>query len=264
MRVGVVENGRRRLHLTLRTHVWLYAGGAVLLVALGLWCIHLLAIDSRTVVESQRIRYEKTCLVRLPCGGFSATAGEVRGVGIVLESRGLWRSHEVQVELPDGPHLLALPRSGGDEKERIARGIEDALADPRASFRHEDGASWAGLLLGLVCVGGGMYVASALQTVNLVADRDEGTVVLSRRRLLWPAARRLELPLAELHSVDTVPHTLRTGRHVVTSWSLRLRTRDGAALPVTYLPMFTEAQARDLARLIRAWMKQAGQGVRPV
>jgi hypothetical protein len=258
MRVGVVENGRRRLHLELRTHVWLYAGSAVLLVALGIWCIRLLAIESRTTVENGQLSHEKTCLVRVRCGGFRAAADEVRGVGVVVESRGLWRSHEVQVELPDGAHLLALPRAGGDEKGWVARGIEDALAAPGASFHHEDGATWAGLLLGLVCIAGGLVVASALQTVAFVADRDEGTVVLSRRRMLWPVAHRVELPLGDLQSVDTMPHTLRTGRHIVTSWWLRLRTRDGTALPVTYLPMFTEGQARELASLIQVWMKRAG------
>lgn len=263
MRVDVIENGRRRLHLVLRTRAWIYLGVAALLVALGAWCIHLLAIESRTIVENGRISYGKTCLVRISCDSFHAAAGEVRGVGVVLRSHGLWRSYEVQVDLADGAHLLALPRSGGDEKERIARGIQAALASPGSSFRHEEGATLPGLVLGLVCIGCGIFAAFAIQTATLVADRDDGMVVVSRRRLLWPGLRQIELPLADLHSVDTASHTLRTTRHVTRSWWLRLRKHDGGVLPVASLPMFTEGQARDLAQLIRNWMKQAGTRVRP-
>lgn len=258
MHVEIVENSRRRLHLALRASTPLYAFFGVMFIGLGLWCIRLLAVETRILVEQQRFSYTNTCLFIFDCGTVQAAAQDVRDVGLVLHARGPWRSQEVQVQLADGAYRLTLPQSGGDEKAAIARDIRAALSRPDASFRHAEGSPVAAALLGLVCIGGGLVICLAIQRVSLLADRDTGRLQLRRRLLLWPIERRVEIDLADLEAVQVVPHTLQTGRHIVTSYSIRLQTRGqhiGDSVCLTFLPMFTERAATSLAQIIRTWLR---------
>ncbi len=118
------------------------------------------------------------------------------------------------------------------------------------------GVDAAGWLLGLVCVGSGAVILLAIQSVDLVADRKSGTLTLTRRLLLWPVLRRLDIALADITGVRERSSTLRTGRHIVTSYAVRLQLRDqsGDGTSLTYLPMFTESAAADVAQIIRAWL----------
>lgn len=250
MRLDVVENNGERLQLQLATNVPLYLIFGALFVLMGLWCTRLLAVEASIVVEQQRFAYTQTCLWVLECGAVHAASSDVRGVSLV--------DHEIEVQLADGPHRLALPHSGGDEKSAIARDIEAALAQPAASFRHVEGSPLAGLSLGLVCIGGGLLILSAIQWITLTADRASGTLRLERRLLLWPRVNRHEIRLADLETVRVIPSTLRTGRHIVTSYSAGLQTRGqrpGDSLRVSFLPMFTEGDATNLAQIILAWMR---------
>lgn len=259
MRVDVVDNSRRRLRIALRTNVPLYTICGLIFVALGVWCIRLLAVEARIVVEQQRFAYTSTCLWIFDCGTVQSAAQDVRSVGIVLHVRGLWRSNEIEVQLTDGAHRLALPQAGGDAKSAIARDVQAALSRPGGSFRHVEGSPVAGLLLGLVCIAGGVLVLFAIQRASLVADRDTGTLELTRRLLLWPIGQKREIDLADLVAVHVVPYTLRTIKHVVTSYSIRLQTRGQSiddSLRLTFLPMFTEGAATDLAQVIRTWIRR--------
>jgi hypothetical protein len=115
----------------------------------------------------------------------------------------------------------------------------------------------AGLLLGLVCIGSGVLIALAIQRVDLVADREAGTINITRRLLLWPTSGKHELRVADIQAVPVVARTLRTGLHIVTSHSVRLQARGqdpDKAVSLTFLPMFTERAANDVAQLIRAWL----------
>ena len=221
----------------------------LLFMGLGLWAIRLLAVESRIVVEQQRFTYTSTCLWVFDCGNAQAEATDVRGVTMV--------GHEIHVQLADGAHRLELPASNGDEKVSMAREIQSALSQPGASFRHEEGSPLAALLLGLVCLGAGRVILSAIQWVTVIGDRDAGTMRVLRRLLFWSPWRERVFSLAEVEAVLVTPHTLRTGRHIVTSYSVRLRTRgrDSAGVGITFLPMFTEKAAGNLARILRAWLK---------
>lgn len=249
MRVDIVENDPQRLRIALRTNVPLYAAFGLLFVALGLVCIRLLAVDVRIVVEQQRLAYTNTCVVILDCGSFGTR--DATAIALV--------DHEVEVRLPDGTRRLELPQSDGEEKAALSRHIQSAMQDPGASFRHREGAPIAGLLLGLVCIGGGVVILAAIQWVRLTADRRLGTLELERRLLLTPPMRR-ELRLTEIEAVRVVPFTLQTPRHIVTSYGVHLLLRRHGAdetVRVTFLPMFTERAAADLARLIRGWLDRA-------
>jgi hypothetical protein len=250
MRLDVVENDSKRLHLTLTTNAPLYAIFGAMFVLMGLWCTRLLAVEASIVVEQQRFAYTQTCLWILDCGAVHSAVADVRDVSLV--------DHEIEVQLADGPHRLALPQSDGDEKVAIARDIEAALARPGTSFRHVEGSPLAGLLLGLVCIGGGLVILSAIQWVGLTADRTAGTLKVTRRLLLWPREKHLQIDLAVLDTVRVIPSTLRTGKHIVTSYSVALQARGQGienSLRVTFLPMFTEGDANELSRIIRAWIR---------
>jgi hypothetical protein len=179
-----------------------------------------------------------------------SAAQDVRSVALV--------GHEIQVELPDGAHRLALPQSDGDENAAIARDIQAALSRPDSSFRHAEGSPLASLLLGLVCVGSGLVILSAIQRVSLIADRGAGTLQLTRRLLLWPGERKQEFRLAEIDAVPVIASTLRTGRHIVTSYGVGLQQRGQEveeAARVTFLPMFTAGAATNLARILEKWLR---------
>jgi hypothetical protein len=249
MHLHVAENTEPRLRLALRSSLPLYVFFGLMFVALGLWCIRLLAVEVRVVVEQQRFAYAQTCVWVFDCGRLLADARDISAVTI--------SGHGVEVRLPDGVHRLAFPLSEGVDKAAIGRDIAAALAQPGATFRHEEGQPVAGLLLGLVCLGSGLLILSATQWVSLDADRRAGTLRLTRRLLVWPWAQAKEFQLADIETVLAVPSTLNTGRHVVTSHAVRLRLRalaGGTWVGITFLPMFTEADATDLARTLRNWL----------
>jgi hypothetical protein len=249
MHVEVVENSRERLHLALRASLPLYAGFGLLFIVLGLCCTWLLAVETRIEVEQRRLLYAKTCLLVFDCDRVGVPVTDVRRVEQV--------GHEVHLETRDGVHALALPQSNDDEKAALARELQAALAHPAGSFRHVEGSPVAGLALGLACVVAGLFILLALQQVSMVADRAAGAVHLTRRLLLWPVARRQEIALAGLEAA-VVPYTLNTGRHVVTSYFVRLQSRGQRvddAVSLTFLPMFTEAAATNVADIIRRWMR---------
>lgn len=115
----------------------------------------------------------------------------------------------------------------------------------------------AGLVLMLTCLGGALTILSAIQWVTLRADREAGTLQLTRRLLLWPRTRRRTLPLAGLRVVHVMAHTLRTDRHLLTSYAMRLQVAGQAAeaaVGLTFLPVFSRDSVIGLARLLRAWV----------
>ena len=118
------------------------------------------------------------------------------------------------------------------------------------------GPQLAGVLLGLVCIGAGLVILAAIQRVDLLADRSTGRLVIERHMALWRGAKRMELAIADIERVLVVASTLDTGRHITTSYSVKLRTGGLAAgeVALTFLPMFTEKDALALARLIEGWL----------
>lgn len=115
------------------------------------------------------------------------------------------------------------------------------------------GAELAGVLLGLVCICAGAVILAAIQRVDLKADRGSGTLEIIRRIALWPVTQRTALRLGEIGGVHILRRTLDTGRHSTASYAVRLQTPHGA-VPLTFLPMFTERDARALAALIEGWL----------
>ncbi|MET0291990.1 MAG: hypothetical protein ABW136_06450 [Steroidobacteraceae bacterium] len=235
MRVEVTENSREKLRLRLRTNVLLYGFFGVFFVGLGLWCIRLLAFEARIVVEQQHLTYTRTCLWLFECERIEASGAEL------------------QAGLP----AFELPQSNGDEKAVIAREVEGALSRPEGAFRHVEGSPGASLLLGLLCIVSGLVILLAIQTVEVVADRAAGTLRLTRRFLFRPAAADRTIALADIEAISSVPWTLRTGKHIVTSYSVRVRRRgetDVESSSLTFLPMFTQTDAARLAQTLRSWL----------
>src|SRR5690606_5172568 len=171
MKIDIVESNSQRLRVEIRTNAPLYVFFGLVFIVLGIWCMRQLAVEARIVVGQQLFTYSNTCLWIIDCGNVVAAAHDVRAVTMV--------GHGIQVDLPGGVYRLALPASDGDEKTAIARDLKAALARPGASYRHEEGAPIAGLLLGLVCIGGGLMILSVIQWVSLSADRDAGTLELT-------------------------------------------------------------------------------------
>lgn len=115
-----------------------------------------------------------------------------------------------------------------------------------------------GLVLGLICMAGGLVILAAVQWVSLEADRDRGTLQITRRLLVWPFEWRHVLRLDELQAIHVLAHTLRTSKHVTTSYAMRLQKHQqdaDDAVSLTFLPMFGAGSVTTLARMIRAWMQ---------
>jgi len=121
----------------------------------------------------------------------------------------------------------------------------------------------AGAMLGLVCIGCGLLILLAIQRVSLTADRAAGTMVLHRRHWLWRPRPEQRIDLDDVAAVHALPFTLQTPRHTVTSFTVRLQRRGEAvdeATSLTFLPMFAEADATRVARLIGDWLGGAATG----
>lgn len=128
--------------------------------------------------------------------------------------------------------------------------VMDAQATPEGTL--------PGLALGLTCIAGGVVILSAVQWVSVQADRDAGTLRITRRLLVWPFEWTHVLDLDDLQAIHVLAHTLRTARHVTTSYAMRLQTRQQRAddaVSLTFLPLFTSGSVTTLARMIRAWMQ---------
>lgn len=118
----------------------------------------------------------------------------------------------------------------------------------------------AGLVLAVPCLAGALLVLASVQWVTLQADRKARTLQLTHRMLLWPLARRRTLPLQGLRVVHVLAHTLRAGRHALTSHAMRLQWSGQVAdeaLRLTFLPVFSRDSVTMLARLLRGWVDPA-------
>jgi hypothetical protein len=78
------------------------------------------------------------------------------------------------------------------------------------------------------------------------------------RRLLWTKEQQRRIAIADVDSVHAIPFTLQTFSHETTSFSVRLKLRGEdvrEAIGLTFLPMFTQADAMELAQVIRGWLR---------
>ncbi len=251
MKLSVKKRTADRLRLDLRSNslILLFSGG--LFVAMGI--ITIWAVGVRTVLEvdGEGLSFEKSRFGRQSPDSFVLPAAEIEGIEIVLREGGISPSYEMVVKTADGDRDTAFPNADGDRKRELVAQSLEVLSGGGEAFRHEDDGAFVGLLLGLVCIGGGLLCWRAIQKVAVVGDRDAGTLSIRRKpRRLGRESLRLE----EIVGVGIGESVFDTGRHRVVSYQVEIELRDGTKIPVAVGPAFTDASAEKTRTRLDEWI----------
>lgn len=251
------------LRLKSRSNGWLYFPAGLLFVFLGAICIWVLGYTARIQVQDSRLNYSQDY-----CGVWrtveqSWLLAEIEKVSVRTIQFGIYASLEVHVDCRGGQYLLALPAADGDQKEEIAALLERARKGEIHQYSTKSSTWVPGLILAVVGIGGGIVCWSVMETVTFEADAAAGAVRIRRRRLLWPIATSISLPLECLASLQ---------RHVVhwgtesgykVCYHILVEDNKGCLQTLSSTPLFTEHSSAVFLSLVKTWLKQHGLG-RPV
>lgn len=239
------------LKLELRPNgVILFIAG-LLFIGAGLFTIRALGYHTVFAMEGGKLRYEQKAIFPPGVSGFTYAADEVRGLPLVIQKHS--RSYEIIVEAGGESHPTYLVSVGGDEKREIAARLLEALSIEGGAYRFEEDGRAGAILLGGVCIGGGLICWFFMQVVTISADRERGTFTIHRRSRLLPRGKRRELKVDEIRAVRIADETMSTSRHRVISYQVYLDLA-GESVPVAMGPMFTNGSAEVLRAQLADWL----------
>lgn len=244
------------LQLTLRPNGLILFLAGLVFIGMGLIAMHLLGHHAVFAVKNGELRYERTSLLRLDPVGFTLPVDSVANISVVSRE-GLSSSDEVVVESAGEVLETAFLSVDGEGKRQIAGQSREAISREGGTFFYEEDARLLAILLGAVCVAGGLICWLSMQVVTISADRDRGTFLLHRRRLLLPRGDHHALRITEIRQVRVVAETLDTVKHQVTSYQVYLDRRGGGSVAVAKGPMFTLTSAAALREILVAWLHLA-------
>lgn len=223
---------------------------------MGAITIRATAVSVTLEVNAEGLSYEEIRLWMRSANSFAFSADEIENVEIVVKDIGISRSLEIVVVAGGEAYDTTFPNADGDLKRALVEASLDTLSGAGEAFYHQDNGKVAGLLLGLVCIGGGLYCWNVIQSVTIVGDRAASTLRIRRSRRLLGRAERQSIPLDEITRVRVEAHTLDTGKLRTTSYQVEIALCEGEPVPVAYGPMFTEASAEELRSLLEGWLSE--------
>lgn len=239
------------LKLELRPNgVILFIAG-LLFIGSGLFTIWALGYHTLIEVVNGKLRYEEKALFPPGVSGFTYAADEVRDLPLVIQKHS--RSYEIIVEADGESHQTYLVSVGGDEKREIAARLLEALSIEGGAYRFEEDSRAGAILLGGVCIGGGLICWFFMQVVTISADRERGTFTIHRRSRFLPRGKRRELKVDEIRAVRIADETMSTSRHRVISYQVYLDL-DDEEVPIAKGPMFSDGSAELLRTQLVAWL----------
>lgn len=258
MNLVVKEQTTSELKLELRPGAFILFFFGLLLVVAGLFVIRALGYHTVYAVENGTLRYEKRSLVGRHPSSFVLGADSISGITIVLRE-GFGRSYEVAVESAGVVYDTSFMSADGDTKRAIAEQSLAALSREDGAFHYEDDGRIPAIILGGVCIGGGLFCWFAIQVVTISGDRRRGTLTIHRRRRFYPQGESVVLQIGEIRAIRIIGETTDTGTHQVTSYQVWLDHEGGDPVPVAKGPMFTDGSAEDLRERLVAWIEQGGE-----
>ncbi len=256
MRVSVRTNTPRRLALSLRPVAlpayWLVG---LAFIASGTWAALNLGRSislhcARSGAHAGTCRYAGNHALRWVRS--EVTLRDFRGARVDTHMNALSASMVLVAETREGDWPIALVGANGDEKRAIAAEINRFVSDSRVNrLAVDEDWRFEGWGFGLFVLAAGLACLLAIERVHVIFDRDEGTVRLSQRRL-WRSTQS-SVPLARVLRVEQHPFAIRHAR----SWSVVLELDRNGTLSLTGTPLFTDASAEEVIRLIRRWLEQS-------
>ncbi len=258
MKYVVKKHSGTILHAILRPNAPVLLIGGLLFVAIGILAIRGMAVRTEFSVEEGELRYEKHRLGMRSDDSFTLPQSSITGMEIVLKKMGIYRSYEVVVKTSEKIYDTSFSMADGDKKLEIAEQSLAALTRSEGIYQYEEDSTVLGLILGLTCIGGGLYCWFCIQQVVIVADRDAGSLTIRRERSLLSFLAKGdgdEIPLAQVVDVRVKALTLNTVKHRVTSYQVLIGRKGGKPVPVAKGPMFTAASAEALKELLDVWIK---------
>lgn len=253
MNIIVKRDTASALKLELRPNAIILFVAGMILIGAGLIVIRAMGIHTVFAVENGMLRYEKSSLVGMGPDSFTLDAASVSGISIVLRE-GFSPSYEVAVEGGGQVYETSFVMADGDKKREIAEQSLGALALDDGAFHYEEDGRIPAILLGGVCIGGGLICWFAIQVVTISGDRLRGTLTIHRRRRLLPWGESSTLKIGEIHEIRIIGETTDTGKHQVTSYQVWLDHQSGKPVPVAKGPLFTDGSAADLRKRLAAWL----------
>ncbi len=258
MNLIVKKETASELKLVLRPGALILFVSGLVFIGAGLIAIRAMGHHTVFAVENGTLRYKKSSLAGSGSGSFTLDAASVSGISIVLRE-GFSPSYEVAVESGGQVYETSFVIADGDKKREIAEQSLGALALDGGTFYYEEDGRIPAILLGGVCIGGGLICWFAIQIVTISADRLRGTLKIHRRRRLLPWGESSTLKIGDIHEIRIIGETTDTGKHQVTSYQVWLDHQGGDPVPVAKGPMFTDGSAADLRERLAAWLQPGGE-----
>jgi hypothetical protein len=251
MKLIIRKQNPSAMKLELRPNCVILFVAGLLFIGAGLITIWALGYQTVFAVEEGNLRYEQKAIFPPGVSGFTYAADEVRGLPLVIQENS--RSYEIIVEAGGNAHPTYLVSVGGDEKREIAARLLEALSIKGGAYRFEEDGRAGAILLGGVCMGGGLSCWFFMQVVTITADRERGTFMIHRRSRFLPRGKRRELKVDEIRAVRIADETMSTSKHRVVSYQVYLDL-DDEEVPVAMGPMFTYGSAEALRDQLTAWL----------
>lgn len=251
MKLIIKKQSPTSLKLELRPNgVILFIAGLVFIGA-GLFTIRALGYHTVFAVEEGKLRYEQKAIFPPGVSGFTYAANEVQGLPVVIQENS--RSYEIIVEAGGNAHPTYLVSVGGDEKRETAARLLEALSIEGGTYHYEEDGRAGAILLGGVCIAGGLICWFFMQVVTISTDRERGTFTIHRRSRFLPRGKRRSVRVDEIRAVRIADETISTVKHRVVSYQVYLDL-DDEAVPVAMGPMFTDGSAEALRDQLTDWL----------
>jgi len=244
------------LRIRSRSNGWLYFPSGFLFMVLGAISIWVLGYTARIQVQDGRLSYSHDYFGVWRTFEQSWSLGEIERVSVETVRFGIYASMEVHVDSRGGQHRLSLPAADGDQKEEIAAQLERASKGGLSQYSTESSTWVPGLILAVVCIGGGMFCWSVMESVTFEADAVAQVVRIRRRRLLWPIATVTSLPLECLASLQRQVVHWRTKSGYKVCYHILLEDNEGCLQTLSSTPLFTDHSSSVFLSLVKTWLNQ--------
>lgn len=266
MRTVTAATTPNHLRFVYATDFWLYGAFGALFMVAGAIVMWLMANDVALNVDGGEFRYTRRFIGIYLSEEIAFSAIQIKTVGLDLVTAlgGVYRSYEVALDGPDGLWRAWLVAADGDVKQAIVDGVKNALTDTSQRYEYTESSTVPGLILGGALICGGLYILAFIQAIVIAGDRQNGTITVSRRRLLLPVGVTQTLAIADIIRCKMETSIMRTTRgHRVPSYQVVLQVRNTnggrADIPLSFGSAFTRESAELLEQSINSWLVTARQ-----
>ncbi len=255
MNIRVHQNTKQQLQFVLRPTGWIYVIAGLVFIGLGVLAMWFLAHQTSLSVNDETARYEKRFLSAWVIKEFAIPVREIADISLELHE-GFSPTYRVTFSTAGEFFYADFPMADGDKKREIVDRCNEAVGQSNGgTYKYTESGLIPGLILGGVCIIGGLYGLLSLQTITVSMDRAKQRMTIDQRRWLLPVGTHREIDLAMIERIATKQVAVRTVKHHVSSYQVFVRCVDDEAVPIAAGPMFTENSAAETKKLLEGWLR---------